>query len=84
MHIHQSIEPHHPHYSAYIDFEIEDACVVIHFNDEHSLPIQTIDTIREMFDFSYLRGPFLFCMLRKMDFNDPKLTKIAVLLDNYL
>ena len=79
--IHQSIEPAHPTYNALIDFEIEDACVVIKkFNQGH-LSHQLIDQVRELFDFVYERGDFLFCMSRNLHFNDARLEQIVQKLD---
>ena len=73
VHIHQSIEPHNKNFSGLIDFEVDDACVVIEFKSQLQGHRKLIDTIRDQFDFSYERGSFLFSMNKKMDFNDPAL-----------
>lgn len=84
VHVHQSIEPHNHLLAPWIDFEIEDACLIISCSSQQSLAPVTIDKIRELFDFVYARGPHLFCMDRKMDFNDPKLENKLIQLDTLL
>ena len=82
--IHQGLEPAHPVYSALIDFEIEDAVVVIKNNESNGLSGKTIDQIRELFDFVYQREQYFFCMSRNMDFNDSRLEKTVLKLDEIL
>ncbi len=84
VHIHQSIEPHNKLLGPWIDFDIDDACIVISCRADQVLSGALVDQLRELFDFAYARGPYLFCMDRKMDFNDPKLAQKLIALDSLL
>lgn len=77
VNIHQSVEPHNKKFGHLIDFEIEDACIIISFHENRILNRNQIDLIRDLFDFVYERESFLFCMNKNMDFNDESLSKIA-------
>ncbi|MBH48083.1 MAG: hypothetical protein CME71_07920 [Halobacteriovorax sp.] len=77
VNIHQGVEPHNKKFGHLIDFEIEDACIIISFKEDTMLKRKQIDQIRELFDFVYEREIFLFCMNKNMDFNDESVSKIA-------
>lgn len=82
--LYQSIEPHHPIYKNLIDFEVEDACVVIKCCDEKIDAHHYYLEIRELFDYAFERGRYLFAMDKKMDFNDPKHTERLKKIENIL
>ena len=76
VNIHQSVEPHNKKIAHLIDFEIEDACIIIAMKPMSHLSRGTIDCIRTKFDFVYEREDFLFCMNKNMDFNDNSVAKV--------
>lgn len=84
VNIHQSVEPHNQVLGPWIDFEIEDACIVITCRDDEVIDVRQIDQIREIFDYVYARGPHLFCMNKHMDFNDEKVAASLAALDRIL
>lgn len=84
VNIHQGIEPHNKKLAEWIDFEIDDACVVISLHENESHSRKDVDEIRSFFDFVYERGPHLFCMNRHMDFNDPHLEELIMRIDELL
>tara|TARA_R110000868_G_scaffold242548_1_gene498044 strand:+ start:5983 stop:6378 length:396 start_codon:yes stop_codon:yes gene_type:complete len=77
VNIHQSVEPHNKKFGHLIDFEIEDACIVISINEDKELTRNQIDQIRKLFDFVYEREFYLFCMNKNMDFNDESVSMVT-------
>lgn len=67
--LHQSIEPHHPQLSKFIDFEVEEACIVISFNDNSSGDKDFLEHFKALFDYVYIKDNYVFLFDRLMQFN---------------
>lgn len=76
--IYQGIEPHHREFASLIDFEIFEACVVVHLKNRQALDFQKIDQSLELFDYAYDKGEYLFCMNKKMSIDHTKLPELVL------
>lgn len=71
--LHQSVEPHNSTFGHLVDFDIESACLVIEMTSENVYTDRQITEVMELFDYSYHRKNFLFCMNKKMSLEDKRL-----------
>lgn len=74
--LHQAVEPHNTEFGPLIDFDIEAAMLVVKLNQNHSYNESVLCSIMEHFDYAYHKKNYLFCMLNKMSFEDPKTLKV--------
>lgn len=69
LHLHQGVEPHNPLFGHLIDFDIDEAVLVVELLID-SYKEETLLKIMERFDYAYHRKNFLFCMNKKMRIHD--------------
>lgn len=82
--IYQGIEPHHRDFANLIDFEVADACIVVHLHDRLKISGQKIDQSLELFDYAYDRGEYLFCMNKKMTIDNPRIGSLVLSVERNL
>lgn len=82
--LHQTIEPHHPKLSRYIDFQIDGVCFVLNWEGESLDRAKAIEYCKKNFDSVHIREEFIFCQLKKIKWEDPRILEMAITLDNFL
>lgn len=82
--VHQGVEPFNSRFGHLIDFEIEDACIIVELKERHKIAPRSIDKTLELFDYAYDKGDFLFCMDRKMEIDDARIPLKVEQLQNHL
>ena len=65
----QQIDPFNPKYRPLINFEIEEACLVIESLQTDTKRAKKLAAIRPLFDYCYERPPYIFFFDREMDFH---------------
>lgn len=71
--VHQGVEPFNSKFGHLIDFEIDEACVIVELKERYKLASRAVDKGLELFDYGYDKGRFLFCMDRKMEIDDSRI-----------
>lgn len=71
--VHQGVEPFNSRFGHLIDFDIDEACIIVELKQRYKLASRAVDNGLELFDYAYDKGTFLFCMDKKMEIDDPRI-----------
>lgn len=71
--VHQGVEPFNSRFGHLIDFEIDEACIIVELKERYKLASHAVVHGLELFDYAYDKGTFLFCMDRKMEIDDSRI-----------
>ena len=82
--LHQCVEPYNPKFGHLIDFNIEEACLIMEFSTSVEGHKEMINELREIFDYCYLRENYFFCMIKHMEFDDQRLVPLLTSLEDIL
>ena len=84
IHLHQSFEPYNIRIGHLVDFDIDQACVLIEFINENKMKDNYVDALREIFDYSYLRSSYFFGINKNMEFNTFEMNEIVEKIEKIL